>query len=213
MKQQEKAARKLLESLGAGRETADTLIREGREAGSVADSISGKNLWSLKPEKGIALYAAARYTEPDLCVETGVGPGVSTTFTLSALERTGKGMLHSIDLGVKYGDEEEVHEVGFLVPPLLRKRWTLHTGDAGKLLRPLLEEIGEIQFFLHDSRHTYRHVMLELSEVWKHMRRGIIFVDNCTWTGAPSDFARRAGAQVLNLSDEAGGFCAIRKKI
>jgi predicted O-methyltransferase YrrM len=211
MDEREGAASKLMESLGADRRMADALMHEGREAAAAADRIAGKNLWALKPEKGIAMYAAARYLVPDLCLETGVGPGVSTTFTLSALERNGKGFLHSIDLGARYGEEDEEHEVGFLVPAGLRKRWELHTGDAAVLLVPLLEKLRDIQFFLHDSAHTYSHVMFELTEVWKHMRRGIIFVDNCTWTDAPQDFARRTGASLLMLSDETGGFCSIRK--
>lgn len=173
---------------------------------AVYGALRGKNLWALTYEKRRALYAITRLLKPAVAVETGVGSGVSTTFILSAL-RTG--VLHSIDLGVKYGEEKEEYPVGFLIPEGLKAKWHLHRGDAKALLEPLLDDLGDIQLFYHDSRHTYAHVYFELKCAWEHMKRGILLVDNFEFTRAPEAFAARVGAPVVKLSSRAGGFCAI----
>ncbi len=174
----------------------------------VSGKLRGKNLWALTYDKRKALYAITRLLRPAVAVETGVGSGVSTTFLLSALR---SGMLHSIDLGVKYGEEKEEYPVGFLVPERLKKKWHLHKGDARELLKPLLNDLGDIQLFYHDSRHTFSHVNFELECAWEHMERGIVLVDNYEFTRAPEKFADRVGAPIVRLSGRAGGFCAIPK--
>ena len=173
---------------------------------AVSGALRGKNLWALTYEKRRALYAITRLLKPAVTVETGVGSGVSTTFILSAL-RTG--VLHSIDLGIKYGEEKEEYPVGFLIPERLKAKWHFHRGDAKALLEPLLDNLGDIQLFYHDSRHTYTHVYFELKCAWEHMKRGILLVDNFEFTRAPEAFAARVGAPVVKLSSRAGGFCAI----
>ncbi|MBX8632006.1 MAG: class I SAM-dependent methyltransferase [Thermoplasmata archaeon] len=192
------------------REFQDALD-EGVAVASVAGQISGKNLWSLDTDKGVILYAVTRVLRPSFCVETGVGPGVSSTFFLSALEKTGHGHLHSIDIGEKYGEEAETYPVGFLVPEELKNRWTLHVGDSRRLLVPLLNRLRTIDLFLHDSSHETEHVMFELTAAWRHMKKGIIFVDNSSWTDAPELFSRNVGTDMIQLSGKSGGFCAIVK--
>ena len=176
----------------------------------ISRGLRGKNLWALTYEKRRALYAITKLLKPDVAVETGVGSGVSTTFLLSAL---GSGVLHSIDLGVKYGEEKEEFPTGFLIPEKLKEKWHFHKGDAKVLLKPLLEELGDIQLFYHDSKHTYAHVYFELSSAWDYMNSGVILVDNYEFTGAPVRFASRFGAPIIRLSGRAGGFCAIPKAL
>ena len=43
------------------------------------------------------LYAAVRATKPNIVVETGTAAGASSTFVLAALEKNGRGYMHSID--------------------------------------------------------------------------------------------------------------------
>jgi len=52
----------------------------------------------VKPLQGALLYALVRVFQPEVVVETGVGPGGSSAFILNALERNGFGHLYSIDL-------------------------------------------------------------------------------------------------------------------
>ena len=200
---------RIAELFGTGESRVSHLCEESRAAEKiVAGPLRGKNLWALVYEKRRALYAITRLLRPAVAVETGVGSGVSTTFLLSALR---SGVLHSIDLGVKYGEEDEEYPVGFLVPEKLRRKWHFHKGNANVLLEPLLEDIGTIQLFYHDSLHTYRHVYFELECAWKHMERGVLLVDNYEFTGAPKQFARASDAPLVRLSGRAGGFCAIPK--
>jgi predicted O-methyltransferase YrrM len=174
----------------------------------VKKMLGNKRLWALHEEKRAYLYATVKALEPQIAVETGVGPGVSTTFILSALR---KGILYSIDLGEKYGEEAERYEIGFVVPDRLKQKWKLILGDSKKLLKELLDELQEIQFFLHDGEHTYENVMFELNEAWKHMKKGVIMVDNFEFNNATVEFSKRVKSKLLVLSHKEGGFAMIPK--
>ena len=176
----------------------------------ISGRLEGRDLWALSPDKRRAMFAIVKLLKPAIAVETGVGPGSSTTIILSAL---GKGQLHSIDLGVKYGNEAETYPVGFVVPQRRRSKWHLHTGDSRDLLEPLLNKLGNIQLFYHDSRHEEDHVMFEIGNAWRHMERGVMLIDNCTWTGAPERLAETEKTKVVMLSRKAGGFCIIPKNL
>jgi hypothetical protein len=39
-------------------------------------------------------------------------------------------------------------------------------------LEQLLDGVGEIDCFIHDSLHTYEHMTWEYRTVWKHLRSG-----------------------------------------
>ncbi|MEM3670805.1 MAG: class I SAM-dependent methyltransferase [Thermoprotei archaeon] len=169
----------------------------------VAKTISSKlgklSLWAVDEEERKALFSTVRLLDPKLVVETGVGSGVSSTCILSATPRCS---LHSIDLGVKYGEEDRQYEVGFVVPDSLRNRWTLHLGDARTLLPKVLDQLGRIEMFFHDSTHTYEHVWFELSTAWPRIKRGVVVVDNSDWTKAPEDFARSVNQPLIQLTGD-----------
>lgn len=176
----------------------------------IGRKLGDKELWALTPDKRKAMYAIVRLLHPKLAVETGVGPGSSTTIMLSAMRN---GHLHSIDLGVKYGSEDETYPVGFIIPERLKKKWTLHTGNSKDLLVPLLEKLGKIQLFYHDSTHEERHVTFELTNAWNHIESGVILVDNYQWTKAPEKLCKKTGAKLTMLSQKSGGFCIIPKNL
>lgn len=108
-------------------------------------------------------YMLARVTRPSAVVETGVCYGVTSAFLLQALRANGGGCLHSIDLPPlgRSGDEF----VGRLVPKHLRSDWRLHRGRSVDLLPKLARELRQIDFFLHDSLHTYRNMRQEFEIV------------------------------------------------
>ncbi|MCY0862719.1 MAG: class I SAM-dependent methyltransferase, partial [Metallosphaera prunae] len=144
---------------------------------------------------------------PEIVIETGVGPGVSSTMILSALER---GVLHSIDVREKL---ENGMALGFLVPERLRGKWRLHIGRSIDVLPNLVREI-EVDIFLHDSEHTFENVMFELRTVWEHLRNGgKIFIDNLDFTDAQRTFAKEKKVRLYRLSEEAGGFGMIVKRV
>ena len=81
-------------------------------------------------------------------------------------------------------------QVGFLVPPELRGRWALTLGNVRTELIPLLERIGSVDLFCHDSDHTYIHMMWEYASVWPYLSsHGLLVSDDIGWNTAFWDFA------------------------
>lgn len=116
------------------------------------------------------------------------------------MERNQKVSLHSID--VNDGSFLPLGErVGWIVPESLRHRWTVHLGDARTLLPQLLAELGSLDVFIHDSQHTYDHMMFEYEQAYPRIRPGgILISDDVLWNPAFPEFRRKIGspmAQVL----------------
>jgi Methyltransferase domain len=109
-------------------------------------------------------------------VETGVARGITSRAILEALDRRGDGRLCSIDLPAL---DTAVHgEIAAAVPSGLRGRWRYVDGTSRRRLPPLLQELGEIDLFVHDSSHTTRNVRFELERAWSAMRRGALVADD-----------------------------------
>jgi len=123
-----------------------------------------------------AIYSLVRLLKPRVVVETGVADGVTSSYILRALEDNGEGKLYSIDLPSSLLPEGR--RPGWIVEEGLRKRWELRIGDAAQLLPPLLEELGDIDMFLHDSLHTYGHMMLEFRAAWPRLKPGGLFLSH-----------------------------------
>jgi predicted O-methyltransferase YrrM len=116
------------------------------------------------------LYLCVRLARPALVVETGVGAGFSTTFILQALKKNNHGKLYSIDF---YKDDERC---GWIIPTDLKNRWKLIRGLSRQALNPLLEQLGSIDVFMHDSDHSYENMMTEFRTVWPFLKSGGIFL-------------------------------------
>lgn len=142
---------------------------------------------AMKPVHMRALYAMVRNLQPALVVETGVCNGFSTAILLEALRRNGTGHVHSIDLPEVAGDIEGGKQFwagkggavvpagrpsGWLVPEKLKGQWSLHLGTSADLLPPLLERLGEIDVFIHDSEHSFENQIFEFRLAWRHLRAG-----------------------------------------
>lgn len=68
--------------------------------------------------------------------------------------------------------EERKIEIGYLVSENLRNRWDRKRGFSQDILPPLLQQLGTIDAFLHDSRHDPEIMSFEYSEAWKALRKG-----------------------------------------
>lgn len=149
--------------------------------------IASADFWG---KKVLVQYAAVRALQPETVVETGVASGVSTTYILQALERNGKGTLHSVE----NGDPAYLpagKAPGWIVPDSLRTRWKLHIGDVGAVLPSLLRELGEVDIFIHDSLHTYEQMKFEFAITHPYVKRGgLILADDALWNPAFSEFAK-----------------------
>ena len=123
-----------------------------------------------------SLYLLIRLLKPNRILETGVASGSSSAYLLCALRDNKKGKLFSIDLPPDNLPTGKC--AGWIVPEHLRDYWSLHIGDSKELLKPLLVEIGEIDCFVHDSLHTYEHMMWEFRTAWEYIRPNGLFLSH-----------------------------------
>jgi predicted O-methyltransferase YrrM len=137
---------------------------------------------------GRLAWCATRHLRPRRIVETGVARGLTTRVLLEALERNGGGRLWSIDLPpLLEGDLAD--ETGAAVPERLRERWTLLRGSSRRLLPGLVDGLGEIDLFLHDSMHTARNLRFELERAWPALRPGgVMLIDDVEKNTATGEF-------------------------
>jgi hypothetical protein len=185
-------------------EFASHLHQAERELGTFASA--GADLYA---KKVLNQYAAIRAITPNLVVETGIANGVSSAYLLLALQKNGRGQLHSIGLSdpafVPAG-----REPGWLVPSWLRGRWQIHFGDATEILPGLLPQLGMIDAFIHDSRHTYEHMLWEFETAYPFLGPGkLLLADDATWNSAFLDFARKVSASDARILRGVG---VLRKK-
>jgi hypothetical protein len=162
-------------------------------------------------DEGLRLYKLLRDLRPQVAVETGVCNGVSTAFLLLALEDNGEGELHSVDLPEVAGEEYEQgtfwdgkggavippgKEPGWMVPPALRDRWHLVLGRSQDELPPLLQRLGAIDFFMHDSEHSYECMSFEFRTAWEALREGgVLVADDVDVNAAWDEFVREVGRE------------------
>lgn len=169
----------------------------------------GPSLGSLAGTPTVLLYILLRDLEPERVVETGVCNGASTAVILQALEDNGTGHLASIDLPDFVDDRSDDHEFwegkggaaipegrepGWVVPEELTDRWTLTLGKSQDELEPVLEELGSIDVFLHDSEHSYECMRFEYEAAYPRLREGgLLISDDVTWNSAFEELADEVG--------------------
>lgn len=136
-------------------------------------------------------YLVCRATKPATVLETGVAYGVTSAYILKALEVNGHGLLHSVDRPPFEPDADQF--VGFLIPEALKSRWRLHRGVSRRVFPRLLPQLGPVDVFIHDSRHTYRNIDYELRAVQRHLApRSVVMADDVDRNRAFHDWATRA---------------------
>jgi predicted O-methyltransferase YrrM len=149
------------------------------------------------------LYLLTRAFRPEVFVETGVLNGFSSAFVLLAMQHNSAGTLHSIDLPPVderirmqgTGPLPQGKAPGWAIPDGLRTRHCLLLGDARVLLPQILERQGPIEVFLHDSDHSYEHMMFEMALAWPYLRPGgWLLCDNVEQNSAFADFVRGVNA-------------------
>lgn len=151
---------------------------------------------------GPELFALVRATRPGVVIETGVASGVSSAYILRALAANGTGRLHSIDLpNVQEGSAlPQSRATGWIVPESLRARWSLQLGDSHELLPKLLASLDHVDFFLHDSDHSYECMTFEYEQVFpKLVTGGVLMSDDTHLHTAWDDFCRRRALRPARL--------------
>jgi predicted O-methyltransferase YrrM len=194
----------------------DHLLEKGREHQAAVAGSDDHSLGAIGYAEGVYLYGVLRKVRPRVAVETGVANGFSTAFSLLALEANGEGHLHSIDLPREVGREYEPgtffegegragippgSEPGWLIPPRLKERWTLILGRSQEELPPLLERLGTIDSFMHDSEHSFDCMWFEFNAAWPRLRPGgVLLSDDVNSTEAFSRFAGQEGREPVRLA-------------
>jgi hypothetical protein len=172
----------------------------------------GGRTMNLRDRK--SLYALVRAVQPHVAVETGTAGGASSAVILAA----SPARLYSIDL-----QKPHASRYGELIPAALRPRWELRLqpghdilptlwdelpGPLGRwwaravlgvqaVLPGLLAELDTIDFFLHDSRHTFRHMTWEYELAWQHLAPGgCLSSHDVAATSAFDDFCRAHAAEI-----------------
>jgi predicted O-methyltransferase YrrM len=191
------------------------LLDKGREHQARVGG-SGHSLGAIGYTEGVYLYAVLRKVRPVAAVETGVANGFSTAFSLLALRENGQGHLHSIDLPREVGRDYEPgtfyegegragipsgSEPGWLIPPELKERWTLILGRSQDELPPLLERLGTIDSFMHDSEHSFDCMWFEFNVAWPRLRSGgVLLSDDVNSTEAFPRLAAEVGREPVRLA-------------
>jgi predicted O-methyltransferase YrrM len=163
----------------------------------------------------IVLYVLVRATRPSFAIETGVLHGLTSLVLLAALERNGAGRLVSIDLP-SYAETGPANrdghvdtlpsgrEPGWIVGAPYAARWQLRLGRSLDVLPGVIED-NPLDFFLHDSEHTYETMFGEMSIAWERLSPGALLVcDNIADSGAFADFCRRVDRVPFLVSHDAG---------
>ena len=152
------------------------------------------------------LYGIALAAAPRLAIETGVLHGLSTVFLLQGLKDAGHGgQLVSIDDPSTF-EEGPVNRDGYTdtLPPRLgpgwivggplRELWSLRLGSSREQLPAAIGEGTPIDFFVHDSEHTYETMRFEFETAWEALSDGgVLLADNIEANTSFFDFCGRVG--------------------
>jgi len=163
-----------------------------------------ENSWRMLNRWHAFLYTVTRAVMPRVVIETGVLYGHSSASILAGLEDNRKGSLISIDLPleqhqsitedgkhVQVGIRSSNLAVGCAVPISLRSRWNLQLGNSLELLPKILQKAGSISIFVHDSLHTYDHMMTEFRLAYNALDLGgLLISDDVGYNSAWQDFCR-----------------------
>jgi len=91
------------------------------------------------------------------------------------------------------------------VPASCRERVHVQHGDAAVLLPPLLARLGTIDFFFHDSDHSYDHMAFEFREARRVLRPGgLVVADDIAWNASLWDAADQWRVPAYNYAGSMG---------
>lgn len=176
-------------------------------------------------EMGMILYTIIRLLKPENVLETGVASGISSAYILTALKDNQKGKLISIDLPYEvdkdypsdYMKEKERAFIpknktsGWLIPEELKNRWQYLLGKSSEKLPEILKDISSVDFFLHDSEHSYQNMFWEYETIWPFLKEGgLLLSHDINWNKAFDDFCAKINRKGIKYREEFGGIKKIK---
>jgi methyltransferase family protein len=165
--------------------------------------------------QGALLYLLVRASRPQRVVETGVGPGYSSSWILAGLEANGTGELYSLGPGSPHGRSRGLGSlpVGSFVPLSLRHRWTLVLGNTEERLADVLRPEHATDLFFSDNGPDPDRARYELHHAWDALApTGLLLAHHIDSNPAWADFCRAQGlpTQVLDPGPPAIGALSVR---
>ena len=160
----------------------DTVARfaaEIRASDFMAEMIRRRDAFGSEGAMGAidcaTLYGLTRWLRPTAIVESGGYIGMSSAFILKALadEKLAAAKLYSIELS-------EECDQGALIPDELRSASDGFVPMRGKVEDFLKRDElpSSVDMFLHDSSHSYRHMLWEFRQFWPRLRDGGLLVSH-----------------------------------
>ena len=135
-----------------------------------------------------------REFRPLVLLESGVANGASTRKILDSLAhyKIPDSQLFSCDIDARVA-----------TPDLLNNpHFNFRLIHSRKDFIDLVSSLDSLDFFYHDSDHTYEHQMFEYSEVWKKLQPGGVLVsDDINWSNAFLDFCKNVSRTPYILCD------------
>lgn len=136
----------------------------------------------------VGWYLLVRELKPKIAIETGTHDGLGTALMARALQRNTAeghpGKLLTVDIDPT---------TGWLLPPPLEPFVERVVGEGATVLAKRVANLDRVDFFLHDSDHSYEHEMKEIKTVWpKLSAQGVLASDNFG-IYALKDFSRDHG--------------------
>ncbi|MFZ7145798.1 MAG: class I SAM-dependent methyltransferase, partial [Bacteroidota bacterium] len=180
------------------------------------NTLPGVTLPGNKPVHlfGKFLYFIVRCAKPEVMIETGVAHGVSSWTILNAIHKNGNGKLYSIDLPnldlKSYNPQNISQQSGWAVPDALRKHWELQLGPSNELLPVLVQKLGKVDIFFHDSDHSYQNMMFEFKAVFPALKTdGLIISDDVHKNDSFRDFVN--AEQITGIQFLTKGGAAVKR--
>jgi hypothetical protein len=173
------------------------------------------------------LYLILRAARPETVVETGVSFGFSSAYVLQALHDNGRGRLYSIDVARPEPPAPRTEELGSgglllarsapesgaVVPDHLRYHWTIRRGPTAAILPALLDEVGPVDLFLHDSGAGTDDPLLEFRTAWAHLApEGYLIADNLHRSDALARFSTELEVPAFRWIGPAGRCGGVRHR-
>jgi hypothetical protein len=105
-----------------------------------------------------------------------------------------------------------ISEIGCAVPDRLRDRWELILGPSEEHLPKLLQSVGTVDVFFHDSDHSRSVMLWEYRTAWPFVRPGgLLLSDDVDWNDAFDTFRAETGGNPFKWFGSTGKRGALRK--
>jgi len=157
------------------------------------------------------LFNFSLFSNSEIIIETGVANGFSSSYILLALDVANRGKLISIDTVLLPWQTRK--KIGEGIPNNLKKRHSLIIGNSLNELEKLSKENFQIDIFVHDSEHTYNHMMKEFKIAWPMIKKdGFLLSDDVARHDAFLEFADQIKTIPIVVEEENGNYFGIIQK-